>query len=69
MLNKGMLATINSDDPAYFRAYMNENLIALQQDGDFSRDEIKTLMANAFNVTWLPESEKQTYLDQLNAYS
>ena len=69
MLNKGMLATINSDDPAYFRAYMNENLIALQQEGDFSRDEIKTLMANAFNVTWLPESEKQTYLDQLNAYS
>ncbi|GEA05480.1 adenine deaminase [Alteromonas sp. KUL42] len=68
MLQKGMLATINSDDPAYFRAYMNENLIALQEEGDFSREELKTLMANAFNVTWLPESDKQAYLDQLEAY-
>jgi len=68
MLDKGMLATINSDDPAYFRAYMNENLIALQQEGDFSREELKTLMANAFTVTWLPEDDKAVYLDQLNAY-
>ena len=68
MLDKGMLATINSDDPAYFRAYMNENLIALQQEGDFSREDLKTLMANAFTVTWLPEDDKQVYLDQLNAY-
>ena len=30
MLQLGMRATINSDDPAYFRAYVNENLIALQ---------------------------------------
>lgn len=68
MLNKGMLATINSDDPAYFRAYMNENLIALQEEGDFSKDELKTLMANAFSVTWLPEPDKQAYLAQLEAY-
>ena len=68
MLDKGMLATINSDDPAYFRAYMNENLLALQQEGDFSREDLKTLMTNAFTVTWLPEDDKQVYLDQLNAY-
>lgn len=68
MLNKGMLATINSDDPAYFRAYMNENLIALQEEGNFSKDELKTLMANAFTVTWLPEPDKQAYLAQLEAY-
>ncbi|RDV29126.1 adenosine deaminase [Alteromonas aestuariivivens] len=68
MLKRGMKATINSDDPAYFRAYLNENLIALQQEGDFSRSELKTLMANAFSVTWLPESDKRAYLDRLEQY-
>ncbi|SHG36955.1 adenosine deaminase [Marisediminitalea aggregata] len=68
MLDKGMLATINSDDPAYFRAYMNENLIELQQEGDFSQSELKTLMANAFKVTWLPEEDKAAYLAKLDAY-
>lgn len=68
MLNKGLLATINSDDPAYFRAYMNENLIALQQEGKFTRDELKTLMVNAFKVTWLPESEKALLLSKIDAY-
>lgn len=68
MLDKGMLATINSDDPAYFRAYMNENLIALQQEGDFTQSELKTLMANAFNVTWLPDIDKAAYLAKLDAY-
>ena len=68
MLDKGMLATINSDDPAYFRAYMNENLIELQQEGEFSQSELKTLMANAFKVTWLPEEDKAAYLAKLDAY-
>lgn len=68
MLDKGMLATINSDDPAYFRAYMNENLIELQQEGEFSQSELKTLMANAFKVTWLPEEDKVAYLAKLDAY-
>lgn len=68
MLDKGMLATINSDDPAYFRAYMNENLIELQQEGEFSQRELKTLMANAFKVTWLPEEDKAAYLAKLDAY-
>jgi adenosine deaminase len=69
MLNRGMLATINSDDPAYFRAYLNENLIELQEEGDFSKDELKTLMANAFKVTWLPEATKQAYLSKLANYA
>ena len=68
MLNKGMLATINSDDPAYFRAYLNENLIELQREGDFSSAQIATLVGNAFRVAWLPESQKNHYLDLLNAY-
>jgi adenosine deaminase len=68
MLQKGMLATINSDDPAYFRAYLNENLVELQQEGNFSSEEITTLVGNAFRVAWLPEAQKNHYLDLLDNY-
>ena len=68
MLDKGMLATINSDDPAYFRAYLNENLVELQREGNFSNEEIATLVGNAFRVAWLSDSEKIAYLTQLGDY-
>ena len=65
MLNRGMKATINSDDPAYFRAYMNENLQALVDDADFTRDELRTLTRNAFEVCWATDEQKTAYLDRL----
>lgn len=68
MLKKGMLATINSDDPAYFRAYLNENLVELQQEGDFTQEELVTLVGNAFRVAWLPEERKADYLSLLDNY-
>jgi adenosine deaminase len=68
MLQKGMLATINSDDPAYFRAYLNDNLIAVQEDGQLTRDEIGMLVANAFRVAWLPEAKRDAYLYELECY-
>ncbi|MDT0596157.1 adenosine deaminase [Glaciecola petra] len=68
MLEKDLLVTINSDDPAYFRAYLNENLLALQKEGDFSQAQIITLVENAFKVAWLDEDLKQAYLDKVTAY-
>ena len=69
MLQKGMKATINSDDPAYFRAYMNENFIALQEEGDFSQEEIIQLSRNAFEVAWIDEPQRQVYLRALESYA
>jgi adenosine deaminase len=66
MLRRGMKATINSDDPAYFRAYMNENLSALVDDAGFSREELLTLTRNAFEVSWMDESKKADYLSRLD---
>ena len=53
MLAKGIKVTINSDDPSYFRAYLNENLMALHNDAGFTRDEIATLVGNSFDIAWL----------------
>lgn len=68
MLDKGMLVTINSDDPAYFRAYLNENLIELQKEGKFNQAEIVTLVGNAFKVAWLDDENKNLYLQKLREY-
>lgn len=68
MLEHEMLVTINSDDPAYFRAYLNENLIELQQEGGFSQQQIVTLVANAFKVAWLSKEKQQHYLAKLDHY-
>lgn len=68
MLAKDMLVTINSDDPAYFRAYLNENLIELQKEGQFTQEQIITLVSNAFKVAWIDDTTKNSYLQQLQHY-
>ena len=69
MLTKGIKATINSDDPAYFRAYMNDNFIALAEEGNFSKAEIIQLSQNAFDIAWLSEDRRQHYLEQLHRFA
>ena len=68
MLQLGMRATINSDDPAYFRAYMNENLLALHDEGDMSREELVQLVKNSFVVAWLDDERRAKYLSRIEEY-
>ena len=68
MLEEGMRATVNSDDPAYFPGYMNENLIATQEDADLSREQIVQLAVNAFEASWLPPEEKRALRSRLDRY-
>jgi adenine deaminase len=68
MLELGMRATVNSDDPAYFRAYVNENLAALMEEGGLERDEIVQLVRNAFMVAWIDEPRRSRYLATLQSY-
>jgi len=64
MLADGLMATINSDDPAYFGGYMNENLSAVA----LSRDEIVALARNGFRAAFCDDGTKQRYLSELDAY-
>ena len=66
MLELGMRATINFDDPAYFRAYVNENLLALHEEGCLSLDEITQLVRNAFVVAWIDDAQRARYLAMLD---
>ena len=68
MIDAGVRATINSDDPAYFPGYMNENLIALQGAVNLTRENIAQLARNAFTVSWLSAEDRDRYLDALGEY-
>ncbi|GMR15391.1 MAG: adenosine deaminase [Gammaproteobacteria bacterium] len=66
MLALGLNACINSDDPAYFGAYMNENFFALIEAVKLTRNEIFQLVTNSFAASFLTQAEKQNHLDRLN---
>ena len=69
MLAGGVRVTVNSDDPAYFPGYMNENLLAVQEAVGLTRDECLRLARNAFTVSWLADGDKEGYLAVLDAYA
>jgi adenine deaminase len=69
LLDEGVRATVNSDDPAYFPGYMNENLLAVERAAQLTEDEIVQLARNAFSISWLPADERDRYLDALGAYA
>lgn len=58
LLDKGLLVTINSDDPAYFGGYLNQNYLDLANAIHLSNEEIVQLCKNSFKASFLTESEK-----------
>ena len=69
MLDAGIKATINSDDPAYFGGYMNENFLQLAEAVNLTKEEVVTLSRNGFESTFLPDAEKQALIAKLDAYA
>lgn len=68
MLERGLLVTLNSDDPAYFGGYLNENCRAAQQALDLTRDQLVRLAANSFRASFLDASGQAALLAKLTAY-
>ncbi len=53
LLKQGLHVTVNSDDPAYFGGYLNENYEALVESLDMSEEELKALIENSFKGSFL----------------
>ncbi|HEX9964725.1 MAG TPA: adenosine deaminase [Allosphingosinicella sp.] len=66
MLAAGLRATINSDDPAYFGGYVNDNYRAVA--GALGREALATLARNSFEGSFLGEAEKGAQIERLEAY-
>lgn len=67
MLDKGLRATVNSDDPAYFGGYINDNYRALIEHLPVTRNHLYQLTRNAFEAAWISDEEKAKHLNSLYA--
>ncbi|MFD2561610.1 adenosine deaminase [Aquimarina rubra] len=68
MMKKNLLVTVNSDDPAYFGGYMNENYLGIAKALDLSKEQIATLVKNSFTASWLTDQEKEMRIREVDAY-
>ena len=65
MLNAGLMVMVNSDDPAYFGGYLNDNLVKSQAALNLSKNELKTLIINSFKSSFLSEEEKMKWIKKI----
>lgn len=68
MLDKGILATIHSDDPAYFGGYMNENYYETAKALNLNKNQLMQLAINAFKASWLSHETKEKHISQVRHY-
>ena len=66
LLDAGLCATVNSDDPAYFGGYMNANFVQTVQALDLSRDDVITLARNSFEASFVSDAVKAGWIAQLD---
>ncbi len=68
MIGKGLLVTINSDDPAYFGGYMNENYYGIAKALNLSKEDICQLAKNSFQASFLDEEIKKQMIEKVDKY-
>jgi adenine deaminase len=68
MLDLGLRATVNSDDPAYFGGYVNANYQAIAEAGVVTRDQMVRLARNSFTGSFLPKEDITRHLAEVDAY-
>ncbi|NEX59638.1 adenosine deaminase [Noviherbaspirillum galbum] len=67
LLDAGLAATVNSDDPAYFGGYMNDNFIAMFEALPLERRHAWQLARNSFVAAFLDEDKKKAFVDEVDA--
>jgi adenosine deaminase len=68
MMQRGLAVTINSDDPAYFGGYLNENYLTVAHVFNLTKEDIYKLAKNSFNASFLDEGEKVEMLLKVDEY-
>jgi adenosine deaminase len=65
MLDAGLKATVNSDDPAYFDGYLLDNYVALAEALDLTRADLARLVRNSLEASFLEPAAKAGHLADL----
>jgi adenosine deaminase len=69
LLDRGLLVTINSDDPAYFGGYVADNYIGTATALDLTAEQMVQVARNSFVASFLPEGDQQQHLDAIDAFT
>ena len=65
MLDLGLKVTVNSDDPAYFGGYVTQNYLACIEALDLSLEDVKQLVRNSFEYSFLSDEMKEKFIAQI----
>jgi adenine deaminase len=69
MLAQGLRVTLNSDDPAYFGGYINDNYVAAAEGRGLGPDELAHIAENSFEGAFLAEADKQRHIAAVRDYA
>ena len=68
MLDKKLMFMVNSDDPAYFGGYINQNFLAVQRALKLNENEIIEIAKNGFRSSFLPQQSINTHLESIDEF-
>ena len=67
MLDAGLMATVNSDDPAYFGGYLLDNYSAVRDALKLDTEDIVTLAKNSITASFADEEEKVRWIEDIDS--
>jgi adenosine deaminase len=68
LLNLGLMATINADDPSYFGGYLNDNFFAIIDHLPVEKHHLHQLVKNSFTASFMQEEQKLKWLEKIAIY-
>ena len=66
MIDKGLIVTVNSDDPAYFGGYVNDNYLAVSDALALQRDEVAAIARNGIEASLMKAADKSKLLAEFD---
>lgn len=69
MLEAGLVATCNSDDPAYFGGYVGDNFLQTAAALSLSDEQLVTLARNSFEASFIDDSTRNAYLAEIDCFT
>ena len=66
MMDKGLVVTVNSDDPAYFGGYVNDNYLAVSDALLLQQDEIAAIVRNGIEASLMNAADKSKLLAEFD---
>ncbi|MDQ1123595.1 adenosine deaminase [Microbacterium trichothecenolyticum] len=69
LLREGVRVMVNSDDPAYFGAYVAENYVALANHAGLGPADLARLAINSFEASWLTPARREAYVASVREYA